>query len=623
MFSDSGGGMPRGLHQFGTALVVCALMSIGFAAYAAEPEHADVRVLIDISGSMRQNDPQNLRRPALRMLAGLLQPGTRAGVWTFARWSNNLVPVGDVDAAWKQRVQALSGEIASPGQFTHIEEVLRQASADWRGQPATHNRHLVLLTDGMVDVSRDEAESAASRARILDDVMPGLQRDGVRLHTIALSERADHELLRRLAEQTGGWYQQVAVADELQRVFLRMFEQVSAPDSVPLTGNRFIVDSSVEEATVLLFTKDDAKPVVLQAPDGERYTDTDLPAGIAWFRDQGYHLITISAPRKGEWSLEADIDPDNRVMIVTDLKLRTSAVPAYLAVGEELHIEAYLSARGERVTREAFLRLLDVRADAFGPIGRDPQPINDTGKDGDTTAGDGRYGFAYSESTAARQVELLIAIDSATFMREKRFRLAVHEPVEAAVNEGPTGAVLSVDLQPAVLQDGAEVVAWQEGVDGERMPLALEALHEGQYEYAFDAPPGPVYVEVAAMSRLGNRVERRLGPLGPPGFEPPPLAPPESPSPAAVTAEESPSPEPASGPETVPPPELPAEPPAEPPVDDAGGWALPAALFGGFNLLLLAGGGAWWFLRRRRRSPPADDLTLDDGDADVDLGRPA
>lgn len=591
---------------------------------SAEPEHADVRVLIDISGSMRKNDPQNLRRPALRMLSGLLQPGTRAGVWTFARWTNNLVPVADVDAAWKARVQAVSEQITSPGQFTHIEEVLRQASADWREAPATHARHLVLLTDGVVDVSPDAVDSAASRVRILDELMPSLQRDDVTLHTIALSERADHDLLRRLAEQTGGWYQQVAAADELQRVFLRMFEQVSSPDSVPLTDNRFIVDSSVEEATVLLFTRDDASQVVLQAPDGERYSDTDLPAGVAWFRDQGYHLITISAPRKGEWSIEADVDPDNRVMIVTDLKLRTSSVPTHLATGEDLHVESYLSARGERVTREAFLRLLDVRADAVGPAGRDPQPINDGGKAGDTTAGDGRYAFTYNESAATDEIELLVAIDSATFMREKRFRIAVHDPIEAAIHEGPTGPVLSVDLQPAVLQDGAEVVAWQEGADGQRMPVDLAPLHKGLYEHVFESEPAPVHVELAAMSRLGNRIERRLGPLYPPGIAPPAsdaASPPVSPPPPKEQSSDDvagpvdpPAVEPVSPAPVVQEPE-----PQEPPPEAGGGWLLPALMFGGFNLLLLAGAGAWWFLRRRRAGG-TEDLVLDDTDPGTDAG---
>ncbi len=109
------------------ALTVCV-------SQASQPQKADVRVLIDISGSMIQNDPQNLRRPALRMLAGLLQPGTRAGIWTFGRWVNNLVPVTDVDAAWKERIRSVSNQIKSPGQFTNIELVLEKASADWQGE---------------------------------------------------------------------------------------------------------------------------------------------------------------------------------------------------------------------------------------------------------------------------------------------------------------------------------------------------------------------------------------------------------------------------------------------------------------------------------------------------------
>ena len=48
--------------------LLLAFAGIG-ASQASTPEKKDVRVLIDISGSMRQNDPENLRRPALRMLA--------------------------------------------------------------------------------------------------------------------------------------------------------------------------------------------------------------------------------------------------------------------------------------------------------------------------------------------------------------------------------------------------------------------------------------------------------------------------------------------------------------------------------------------------------------------------
>ncbi|MCW9077653.1 MAG: VWA domain-containing protein [Gammaproteobacteria bacterium] len=576
--------------------LLLAFAGIG-ASQASTPEKKDVRVLIDISGSMRQNDPENLRRPALRMLAGLLQPGTQAGVWTFARWVNNLVPVAEVDAAWKKRTQALSKQIASPGQFTNIEEVLDKASADWEGEPTTHARHLVLLTDGMVDISKQAAENARSRSRILDTLLPRLQAAGVQVHTIALSERADHDLMQRLAAETGGWYQQVAKAEELQRVFLRMFEKVGSPDTVPLEDNRFVVDGSVNEVTVVLFSKPDSPPAVLLSPSGESYKDSDLPAGIAWSRDQGYDMITIASPQKGEWVLQADVDPDNRVMIVTDLKLQTSEVPTHIAAGEQTRVEASLSNRGKLVARQAFLRLVDVRAEASGAGDARSLPLNDLGEAGDEKAGDGRYTMRFGEQQAGQEVELVVAVDSPTFMREKRFRLVVHEPVAVAVAESPDGPVLTADVQPAVMQPGAIVTAWQEDAGGKRVPLQLVQPEPGQWTVPLKDLVSSSYVNVSGTTRLGNLIEHTVGPLMLPGVElPPPVAEP----PPVI----EPVPEP-----VAPVAEAVAEVPAEPEVEE-GGWLIPAIIFGVLNLTLLIGAGVWFFLMNRRGAE-SDELDLE------------
>ena len=576
--------------------LLLAFAGIG-ASQASTPEKKDVRVLIDISGSMRQNDPENLRRPALRMLAGLLQPGTQAGVWTFARWVNNLVPVAEVDAAWKKRTQALSKQIASPGQFTNIEEVLDKASADWEGEPTTHARHLVLLTDGMVDISKQAAENARSRSRILDTLLPRLQAAGVRVHTIALSERADHDLMQRLAAETGGWYQQVAKAEELQRVFLRMFEKVGSPDTVPLEDNRFVVDGSVNEVTVVLFSKPDSPSAVLLSPSGESYKDSDLPAGIAWSRDQGYDMITIASPQKGEWVLQADVDPDNRVMIVTDLKLQTSEVPTHIAAGEQTRVEASLSNRGKLVARQAFLRLVDVRAEASGAGDARSLPLNDLGEAGDEKAGDGRYTMRFGGQQAGQEVELVVAVDSPTFMREKRFRLVVHEPVAVAVAESPDGPVLTADVQPAVMQPGAIVTAWQEDAGGKRVPLQLVQPEPGQWTVPLKDLVSSSYVNVSGTTRLGNLIEHTVGPLMLSGVE---LPPPVAEAPPVI----EPVPEP-----VAPVAEAVAEVPAEPEVEE-GGWLIPAIIFGVLNLTLLIGAGVWFFLMNRRGAE-SDELDLE------------
>jgi hypothetical protein len=580
------------------AVLLLLLLPVG-SAQAAEAPTTDVRVLIDISGSMRENDPKNLRRPALRMLVGLMQPGTQAGVWTFARWVNMLVPHGDVDAAWKKRALSLSEQIGSPGQFTNIEEVLVRATRSWEGSAPTAQRHLVLLTDGMVDVSREPGESEASRARILDELMPALKTAQVRVHAIALSERADHALLEGLATATDGWYQKVESAEELQRVFLHIFEKVGQPDSVPLKGNRFQVDKSISEATVLAFRSEGAPPSRLHAPDGSVHEGSDIAAGIAWHNDQGYDLITIADPQAGEWRLEAEEDPDNRVMIVTDLKLETSEMPNRLALGETIPFTAHLANKGETVRRKAFLDLVAWRADEGGEAGGNALSLNDSGEQGDERAGDGRFSTVVGRGAAEGSLELVVAAESATFVREKRFLIDIASPAVLAAVAGDAGVVAEVTVDRELLADIQGVALWQDLAAGGRQPLEGRPQGDGRWVATLADPAAPIMARVEGMTRAGNLVANDFGPVYPPGVTPPP-PPPEpvvEPVPEPVVAAPPVEPEPAA---------------AEPVAEEAGGqdWLLPAAVFGGVNLLLVGGGLAWWLLARRRRD--TDDLVLVD-----------
>ena len=106
--------------KFAARCLLMTLLLLIAPHLLAQEERADVRILIDVSGSMKQNDPLNLRRPALRLLVGLLPSETRAGVWTFGRYVNMLIPLGQVDSAWKSKARKSSDSIASPGQFTNI-----------------------------------------------------------------------------------------------------------------------------------------------------------------------------------------------------------------------------------------------------------------------------------------------------------------------------------------------------------------------------------------------------------------------------------------------------------------------------------------------------------------------
>ncbi len=47
--------------------------------------------------------------------------------------------------------------------------------------------------------------------------------------------------MKILSNESGGWYEQVDDAEQLQRIFLRIFEKVGQPDTVPLNDNSFLL----------------------------------------------------------------------------------------------------------------------------------------------------------------------------------------------------------------------------------------------------------------------------------------------------------------------------------------------------------------------------------------------
>jgi len=582
---------------------------------AGDGDRADARVLIDISGSMKQNDPQNLRRPALRMLVGLLPQDTRAGVWTFGQYVNMLIPLGQVDEAWKNKARSEADNIASPGQFTNIEEVIKRAMADWEGPPTRYQRHLILLTDGMVDISKNQEKNSASRQRILEQLLPRLQAHKAQVHTIALSERADHELMQTLSRETGGWYEQVNDADRLKRVFLRIFERVGRPDTLPLTDNSFLVDNSIQEVTLLVFRQDSGEPTRVLPPSGEAFDAKSAPQGVNWHRDVGYDLLTISQPDTGEWHIQAPMDPDNRVIVVTDLQMRTSQLPSRFVRGERLPLTISFTNQGKQIVRKEFLDVVALEglySDSQGT--GEAQPIFDNGEAGDTTAGDGEFTLLVGEGLSAGQVELLVRAEGKTFQREQRQTFELVDPIVMQLEtDGQEQNLLQLQLRPdAELLDPATLAfqVYLKSPTGEQRPVELQSgsepgLLEARINSAELVGDWSLSVSAKGQTRNGAELDLLLDPVTVQG--------------TAVAPEKPSAPEP----EPVAEPEQSAAPPVLEEVVPEDSFTQDVTLFGIANLLLaLLVVLAAWIVRRRKKAAEFQVETEAPADEDADQGEP-
>ena len=491
-------------------LAVQLLLFAGFS-YAGVK---DIRVLIDVSGSMKKNDPQNLRAPALRLLVGLMPEGTEAGVWTFAEHVNMQVRQGRVNAGWKKLARSESKYIHSRGLYTNIEDALSKATADWKGKSTKSDRNVILLTDGVVDISKDKKKNLASRQRIRNKILPRLKKLGAKIHTIALSANVDKALLSQLSGVTGGRFEEVNDASSLERVFLKLFEASAPTPTLPIKGNRFTVDGSVNDMTVLLF-RNDEEEITLINPAGKKYTNDSHPDQYVWHKEKGYELVTIKKPEIGDWVISGSEDPDNRVMIVTNLKLKINELPTALLFGDKQLLTASLQEKEKTITRKSFLSL--VSFDVYDSENK-LSGLSDSGAVPDSKKGDGVYsGYPFSDLKSGEH-ELIIRATGATFIRNIRHALVIYKNLaEIKITRPENAGQYYVNIIPrmqlldpksikvnAVVKDQKFLVVedtaglWTVSIDekykGETIKIKIEATrHNGQK--VTDSLSKKIYIE--------------------------------------------------------------------------------------------------------------------------------
>ncbi len=476
---------------------------------------SEMRILIDVSGSMKKTDPHNLRIPALKLLLELLPPETKAGVWLFAEDTNTLVPLASADENWRKEALKASAKIHSRGLFTDIEKALKTASRDWQAAAKASQRNILLLTDGMVDVAKDTAQNAASKARIENKLLPRLQRLGAHIYTIALSDQADHQLLKRLSLATDGWSETADSAEELQRLFVKIFKKAVPRDGLPLENNNFTVDLSVKEFTLLVFRKAGSPATELIKPDGSRWNYDQYPDSVRWHHEETYDLITVAQPMPGQWQLAADVDPDNQVMIVTDLKLKVQPVPHYFSLGETIDVAAELTEHDKRITRQNFLKLVHFELKQQGeqentwPLQPDPQQT-------------GVFKQRLQDELSPGTYELILTADGNTFQRQWTQSVEViATPVQSEVNikedsETPLEIRLTPDpnvIDPASFRAKAVIA----DDNGHTLEADFSQEPDGNWILTMKKPPQDqtliVNFDIQATSRQGQPLSPVLKPV--------------------------------------------------------------------------------------------------------------
>ncbi len=318
------------------------LLSSGHS-HALDNTGIDVAIIMDSSGSMKKTDPQTLRVPAAKLFITLLDQNDRVGIVSFSDRGYPIINLTQIDnEANKNDVLRVAEHISSEGLFTNLYDALNEGYQILsEGGNSERKQVLILMSDGKMDVGNPEKDK-----KLIDtlrkELIKSLKDNGVKVYTIAFTDHSDKKLLKEIAEDTGGFFNLALTDNDLHHIFTSIFESLKSPDMLPIEGESFHVDKSIEDVTVVATKGSPDTKIFLQSPTGMKISFNEKRDDIKWFVSHNFDMITVKNPAKGQWTILYSTKKDNKAYVVTNLQLLINLDKSSISAGESAYVKAWL-----------------------------------------------------------------------------------------------------------------------------------------------------------------------------------------------------------------------------------------------------------------------------------------
>jgi hypothetical protein len=209
-----------------TNLLAATLLLLCQPLWAAP---TDIIVLLDNSGSMRQNDPAFLLKSAVTKFFAELPADSRAGVVIFDQKVIYPVPLAAPDAAVQAAVKSSLAKVDYRGQYTNIPAAMERAIYELKtGGRKDAAKVVVFMTDGIVDTGNPAVDAEKSKW-LREELATDAADSHIRIFGIAFTENADFFLIQSLAKKTSGEYFRALKPEDLDDVFAKVQAKLNAP----------------------------------------------------------------------------------------------------------------------------------------------------------------------------------------------------------------------------------------------------------------------------------------------------------------------------------------------------------------------------------------------------------
>lgn len=467
------------------------------------------RVIVDASGSMLISDPDRLTSEALRLISNLApEEEATLGIWLFGEAPRVLLPEAPVNKETKAKLVNYMNSYVTEDVKTDLEAImaLLLETPDSGDLAEGFDRHWILVTDGMVDISLDEVINKASRDRILNDLTGKLEERGIHLHTISMTGYTDKELLESLSLRTEATHTEVAIPEDLLATFDRIFTQASPSDELPFDGNRFVVDDAIDELTLVVFHDNGVQPYIVK-PNGNPLSLDDKTSATVSASDH-YTLITINRPDSGEWQVNnVDLERSS-IRIITNLSAKATKVSPVVFVNEYIHSMVGLFQSDILINDDKILDLLTVKQTLIRLNGDKKETILSY----EMTKENSQFKQSLKGITEPGNYELLSLVDGKTFSRQLSQYFTVHPAINFK-GTNPGGSLIAFSAKPVnlklnVLRSNVvlEFTYNNGAVDTQEMPL----VGQGYWEKIIPVSPDDnvkVRAKLVGVTQTGLRFD--------------------------------------------------------------------------------------------------------------------
>lgn len=217
-------------------------------------------------------------------------------------------------------------------------------------------------------------------------------------------------------------------------------------NEIPYFDNRFRIDEQLDEVTLLFYHRNGSPPVILVRPNGSKLNINNSPEDkVQWFDDRTFDMIKIKSPMIGPWQVIGEVQPNSKIMVVSEIKLEVTPLPDILIQGETLKMSGRLFNGEMAIDNPSFQDVLTLDVDffstnnsAFDNFGAEPVkllPFRDDGKDLDERANDSKFTGEFELDFAPGEWQPIYIVKMPMATRELRQKpVVVHKnPITISV----------------------------------------------------------------------------------------------------------------------------------------------------------------------------------------------